>query len=324
MCAQGYATFALLRPGLNLAGVITAAWFGSWASSLGFGLLVTLTLALFPTGAPPTPRWRPAVILLALLLVLATISRMFRPGPLGDSYPTLVNPFGLPALAPLLDVFDHISFAAAVILSTAIVVVRFRRARGVEREQLKWFAYGVVLLLANFILDDVIETLRLVAAGLLESLLTYAAFLFLVAAVGVAILRYRLYDIDVIIRRTLIYTALTAALALIYFAGVLILESILQPLTGGGNDLAIVATTLLIAALFTPLRRRIQAFIDRRFYRRKYDASQIVAAFGAHLREEVDLATLSTRLVEVVDEAVQPAGVALWLRASDPGRHEGM
>jgi len=137
-------------------------------------------------------------------------------------------------------------------------------------------------------------------------------------AVGFAILRHNLYDIDIIIRRTLIYGALTALLALMYWAGVVGLQALLRPFTGAGNDLAVVATTLLVAAIFLPLRRRVQGFIDRRFFRRKYDAARTIAAFGEYVRDEVEIDKLAGRLVEVVDETMRPAHVSLWLRETAP------
>ena len=198
--------------------------------------------------------------------------------------------------------------------------MRFRRSRGEEREQIKWIAFAASLMAILFLVGF---GGSLLAQGAAEPLwlkvLSDAVSLSYVGvpvAVGFAVLRYRLYDIDVIINRTLVYGALTAMLALVYFGGVATTQTIFRALTGQEQQpqLAIVASTLIIAALFNPLRRRIQAFIDRRFYRRKYDAAKTLAAFSAKLRDETDLDTLRDDLVGVVMETVQPAHVSLWLR----------
>jgi hypothetical protein len=200
------------------------------------------------------------------------------------------------------------------------MVLRFRRSRGEEREQIKWIAFAASLMAILFLVGF---GGSLLAQGAAEPLwlkvLSDAVSLSYVGvpvAVGFAVLRYRLYDIDVIINRTLVYGALTAMLALVYFGGVATTQTIFRALTGQEQQpqLAIVASTLIIAALFNPLRRRIQAFIDRRFYRRKYDAAKTLAAFSAKLRDETDLDTLRDDLVGVVMETVQPAHVSLWLR----------
>jgi len=214
-------------------------------------------------------------------------------------------------------------FPLLLISSLSAQVYRYRRVSSPgEQHQTKWVVAGLTAGIGGFVAIVVgvqLLPFTLVEPGSFGFFVGWTGtFVFPLAipiSIAIAILRSHLYDIDLIIRRTLIYGVLTASLLVIYLGGVVLLEALLRPLTGGGNDLAIVATTLLIAALFNPLRRRIQAFIDRRFYRRKYDAAQIVAAFSAHLREEVDLPALGGRLVAVVDEAVQPAGVALWLRA---------
>jgi hypothetical protein len=187
--------------------------------------------------------------------------------------------------------------------------VRFRRARGDERQQIKWFASAAALTLAWIIVAEE-QSGEIVA---LSGLLVIAS---IPVATGIAILRYRLYDIDRIINRTLVYGSLTAALAALYFAGVTATQAIFRALTSQEEQpqLAIVVSTLVIAALFNPLRRRIQEFIDRRFYRRKYDARKTLEAFSAKLRDETDLDALSADLVGVVDETMQPAHVSLWLR----------
>jgi hypothetical protein len=203
---------------------------------------------------------------------------------------------------------------AGIILSALSLVFRFHRAAGVERQQLKWFAYAAAFLGADVMLQFFVS-------GLLNSLLSTTVLLALCTAIGIAILRYRLYDIDVVINRTLVYGSLTALLAAVYFEGVTATQAILRTLTGQEEQpqLAIVVSTLVIAALFNPLRRRIQGLIDRRFYRRKYDARKTLEAFSAKLRDETDLDALSDDLVGVVRETMQPAHVSLWLREPDRG-----
>jgi hypothetical protein len=197
-------------------------------------------------------------------------------------------------------------------------VVRYRRAKSKERQQLKWLAFATLpwlLLVAGAVLRAISDSPVL---STLLGLWVPFCIAGVSASISIAILRYRLYDIDLIIRRTLIYSVLTTFLAGIYFAGVVLFQAALRPITGEGNDLAIVATTLLIAALFLPLRGRIQRFIDERFYRRKYDAARMLAAFGQVARDEVDLDALTSRLVEVIDDTMQPAYTSLWLREGAP------
>jgi hypothetical protein len=193
--------------------------------------------------------------------------------------------------------------------------VRLRRTRGVERQQIKWFAYAIVVTVSGALLRDVIP----VALG--APWLEWAGFVPLVVgvvgipiAMGIAILRYRLYEIDLLINRTLVYGSVTAPLVVLYFSGIIGLQRFFVALTGEKSTLAVVSSTLVIAALFNPLRRRIQGFIDRRFYRRKYDARKTLEAFSAKLRDETDLRALNDTLVGVVGETMQPAHVSLWLR----------
>jgi divalent metal cation (Fe/Co/Zn/Cd) transporter len=202
----------------------------------------------------------------------------------------------------------------SIILSALSLVVRFRRASGVERQQLKWFALAAALN-GGLIVADQLRLDRLLGDAL-WNLLAVTTIAALYVAVGIAILRYRLYEIDIIINRTLVYGSLTALLAAVYFGGVTATQAIFGVLTGQEQQpqLAIVISTLVIAALFNPLRRRIQAFIDRRFYRKKYDAAKTLEAFSAKLRDETDLDALSDDLVGVVKETIQPAHVSLWLR----------
>ena len=205
-----------------------------------------------------------------------------------------------------------VCFAAAIVS----LILRFYRSQGEERLQLKWFAYaaalGFAVILSASLLDLPAVDERIDAFA--ETLVWTVAPLGLPISAGIAILRYRLYEIDLLINRTLVYGALTATLVALYFGAVVLLQKVFVALTGEKSTLAVVASTLVIAALFTPLRRRIQGFIDRRFYRRKYDAGKTLEAFSAKLRDETDLEALNKELVGVVRETMQPAHVSLWLR----------
>ncbi len=205
------------------------------------------------------------------------------------------------------------------------VFVRLRRAVGVERQQIKWFAYAAAatvggITLAYMIPETIDTPLWFERVGFAVNIAVTPA---IPISMGVAILRYRLYEIDHIINRTLVYGSLTAMLVGVYVGGIAVLQGLVRALTGQESQLAIVASTLAVAALFNPLRRRIQSFIDRRFYRRKYDAAKTLEAFSAKLRNETDLDALSDDLVGVVRETMQPAHVSLWLRpdTASEGKH---
>jgi hypothetical protein len=207
------------------------------------------------------------------------------------------------------------------------LLVRFRRARGDERQQIKWFASAAALTFVWILVSEVFEELISIEGGVPEAILAFtsaSASLVIPSipiATGIAILRYRLYDIDILINRTLVYGSLTAMLVSLYFVGIVVLQRVFVLLTGEQSTLAVVASTLSIAALFNPLRRRIQSFIDRRFYRRKYDARKTLEAFSATLRSETDLDRLGEHLAGVVGETMRPAHVSLWLRPSEGTRN---
>jgi hypothetical protein len=210
----------------------------------------------------------------------------------------------------LLDI-TNLTFPLLVVAGGAAVIARFRRSRGDERQQLKWFAYSVALMIVVFL---VWFTLALVGLAFPSALMFTVPLIGLPIAVGIAVLRYRLYDIDVVINRTLVYGALTVALVLVYFGSVVVLQRTFVLLTGSGSQLTIVASTLAIAALFNPLRRRIQGFVDRRFYRDKYDATRTLDSFSARLRDETDLGNLAGDLLSVIRNTVHPEHASLWLR----------
>jgi hypothetical protein len=308
-----YAIYALLaRPGSLPAGE-AAAWICSWLFAPQLGLSGLLVL-LFPNGRLPSAPWRWFVGFSVLATSLATVMAALSPGKVDIGLGSLHNPLGIEGLP---NVYKPVE---ALLLSLALVaggaqVVRLRRTRGVERQQIKWFAYAIVVTVSGALLRDVIP----VALGV--PWLEWVGFVPLVVgavsipiAMGIAILRYRLYNIDLLINRTLVYGLLTAMLVALYFGGIVVLQSLFVVLIGEKSTLAVVASTLLIAALFNPFRRRIQAAVDRRFYRRKYDARNTLEAFSAKLRDETDLEALNVDLVGVVRETMQPAHVSLWLR----------
>ena len=301
-----YGTYALVTdPGSLPAGVI-GAWIGTWVWLPSVTLTITFLLLLFPHGRLLSPRWRPVAWLAAGLTVGAVVFFALAPWDLLDPGVPAQNPFGIEGLRNLGVAVATPVFLVGIptmLLSVVSLVLRFRRSRGTERQQLKWFVYAGVLSVGAILVPS--------AAS---SLLQLLVLPLLPVAAGIAILRYRLYEIDLIINRTLVYGSLTATLVLLYFGGVVVLQQLFVVLTGQQSTLAIVASTLLIAALFSPLRKRIQAFVDRRFYRRKYDATKTLAAFNVRLRDERELDALSGDLVGVVTGTMQPAHVRLWLR----------
>jgi hypothetical protein len=289
------------------------------------GLLSIYLILFFPDGKLPSRRWRPLAWFSGAVLIMISLSIALAPGPLPD-LGGVRNPFGLEGYAWIVDASNVIPvlLPLCAVASALGLVLRYRRSESEEREQIKWIAFagsfvGLMSLITVFS-ALVFEPLFLDSTGtqplwlgVLQDveLLSFAG---IPVAVGFAVLRYRLYDIDVIINRTLVYGSLTVTLVALYFGGIVVLQRVFVVLTGQQSTLAVVASTLLIAALFSPLRRRIQAFIDRRFYRKKYDAKKTLEAFSTKLREGTDLDALSNDLVGVVRETMQPAHVSLWLR----------
>ena len=283
-----YVALSVAPPSGRLPGTQWVAWFAQGIWVPGFGPALTFLLLLFPDGRLPSRRWRPVGWLAVAAMATLVSGMAFTPGPLVD-HPEVRNPLGLaPLEGSLLEGggAGWLLLPMSVVLSASSMVVRFRRAAGEERQQIKWFALaaafaavGWMVLTVAYATDDGTENLLLVAAQLLQLL----SFLGIPLAVGIAVLKYRLYDIDVLINRTLVYGSLTAMLVTTYFGGIVVLQRVFVVLTGQESQLAVVASTLVIAALFNPLRRRIQGFIDRRFYRRKYDAAKTLEAFSASL-----------------------------------------
>ena len=296
-----YAVYAVLARSEALPGSQAMLWLQSWFWMLFVGLLVFLLL-LFPTGRLPSSRWRPfAWVSVAMISVAVIWSSMISPDVRPDAPPSPVQ----------------LSVMLLGLVAAASVVVGRRGARGVERQQIKWLLYaGAIFFVGPTFQITVSYVLRVEGSWSLwvGNILGVVSGLGVPVAIGFAILRYRLYDIDRIINRTLVYGSLTATLVALYFGGIVLSQRVFVLLIGQQSALAVVASTLLIAALFTPLRRRIQSFIDRSFYRRKYDARKTLEAFASKLRDETDLEALNNELVGVVRETMQPAHVSLWLR----------
>jgi hypothetical protein len=307
-----YGYYALhTNPGPAPGGVL-ALWLQSlvWFPPIG---LVPLLVLVVPDGSLPSPRWRPLAWITVAAMAVVIVAGALSPGPIGgDPLPgTPQNPLGIESARQALNLAAGVGFLlipTLAVVALLALVLRFRRARGVERQQLKWFAYGTLLLLAGLAafftsLSEGVSKI-IVAAGL-------GCF---TAALAVAVLRHGLYEIDVIINRTLVYGLLTALLGGTYAIAVLVLGQLFGGVGGDPPSWAVAGATLAVAALFQPARRRIQAIVDRRFNRRKYDAAKTVEAFSHRLREEVDLDALSVELLGVVDQTMQPTRASIWLR----------
>ncbi|MPZ50634.1 MAG: hypothetical protein GEU75_15270 [Dehalococcoidia bacterium] len=282
----------------------------------GLFLMATLLLLLFPDGRLPSPRWRWLVRLSLISIVGMYFAGLISNEPWGWGRPAYENPL---AVAPEIEVPLILLFSAGAFLSVGASVValikRYRRSTGIERLQIRWLAAGGSLSVAIWF-----TVILLVEAGAanedLAILVSVGVFVSIPAAIGIAILRHRLYDIDRLINRTLVYALLTAGLAATYLGLVVGLQAALRSFNGG-SDLAIVVTTLVVAGLFLPARRRVQDAVDRRFNRRAYNAGRTIDAFSARLRQQIDLDTLRYELLAVVDETMQPEEASLWVRTEE-------
>jgi hypothetical protein len=309
-----YAEYAYVtRPGSLPGAVVAVSLYWFWFPLLG--LILVFTPLLFPTGRLLSARWRPVAVAAAVGLAAVTVLAALQPTiRLQNEDYTVGNPIGIAGVpdpeaggvvgAVLLGLLFG-CMAAAV----ASVVVRFRRSRGVERQQLKWFTYAAALLFLSFLLTGF-----LLPAGPVTDVVFGLTIALVPTAAGVAILRYRLYDIDRLINRTLVYGLLTALLGAVYAGAVLLLGQLFGGMGTEPPSWAVAGATLAVAALFQPARRRIQAVVDRRFNRRKYDAARTIEAFSARLRDEIDLDTLSAELLAVVHQTMEPTRASLWLR----------
>ena len=311
-----YAVRGLVDAPGSLPAATTVAWLYSWAFPPLFGVVGSIFL-LFPNGRLLSPRWR--VVLWAQWVTVAVFAggvAFFTET--AAAVPGYRNPYlivSFPELLQLSPVLLLPSVAAALSL-----ILRSRRARGAERQQLKWVGYAVALFTLTFVGGAALN--GLVQLGLPKpdgfaaaagDVISFGSFLAVPLAIAVAVMRYRLYDIDLLINRTLVYGSLTAVLVLAYVAGVAAFQFLLSPFTSG-SPIAVAVSTLAVVALFQPLRRGIQSAVDRRFYRRRYDAERTLDAFAARLREQIDLGALEGELLDAVRETVQPAHAGVWLR----------
>jgi hypothetical protein len=313
--ATGYAEYWLASGSGSRSLGETAAWFATWLWILLVCVPTSFLLLLFPDGRLPSPRWRPVAWCAGLGISSFVAGYALDAGPLED-FPQIANPYVIDSpVVGVVRVAAGFVVAGSIVASAVSLVIRLRRAGSEQRQQIKWLAYGGAVVVGTLFVAGFISIWSVTVSIVIISV----ALLGLPISTGIAIARHRLYDIDILINRTLVYGTLTATLALVYVGSVVSLQAALRVLTGQESALAVVASTLAIAALFNPLRRRVQGFVDRRFYRRKYDAAKTLEAFNARLRDETDLNALSNDLVGVVRGTVQPTRVSLWLRPEDTG-----
>jgi hypothetical protein len=309
--AQEYGSYALVERGGTLPGGEWAVWLSQLALFLGVGPGGTYLLLVFPNGRPPSPRWRPVAwyTVFALTVGIAASSVLFTTVGYGLVAP---NPISFGFQVPLdqggRQLFPTLLVGPAAILCVAAFVHRFRGSRGVERQQLKWVAYAAVIFVISLLVLVPLSFERK-PLEIAQQLITLS----LPVAAGIAILRYRLYDIDLLINRTLVYGATSAAIAATFFIGIVALQALLRPVTAG-SELAIAASTLVSFALFQPIRRWVQDAVDRRFDRSRYDAARTLDLFADRLRDEVDLDALREDLLASVRATMAPTHTSLWLR----------
>jgi hypothetical protein len=307
--------FAFLATELAVYGFVTApgslpldefiAWLGLWLWQYMLMPLV-FVIFLFPSGRLPSPAWRPVAWGVGIFLTMVTL--IFAFGTPGYSeYPQIANPYAVPALFPVFEALQAAFIIYIFILGLAVasLIARYRKASPTEKQQLKWIVLAGIVMVVSLLLSQIPSPL--------VNFLWVFAVLALPSAMAIAILRHRLYDIDLLINRTIVYAAVTAALAATFFAGLVLLQAVLRPLTNA-NELGVAASTLLSFALFQPIRRRIQSVVDRRFDRHKYDAERTLEAFSTRLRDEIDIDALRDDLVAAVGGTMAPVHVSLWLR----------
>ena len=294
-------------------------WFSSWGWIIFLGL-VAMAILRFPSGDLPSPRWRIPARLIVLGFVIGSAAFALAPGPLNNLPSHITNRYALPdtRTTEAFVTLGIVCFMGALAASALGVIQRFRSSRGIQRQQMKLFAFAAGFFAVSMVMIGVfVESSSALLVDTLE-IVNSIAVVSVPIAMAVAIMRYRLYDIDLIVRRTLVYGALTAVLALFYLGTVVLLRGLLDPITQD-SDIAIAGSTLAVAAAFRPLRTRVQGFIDRRFYRGKYDAVETLGEFSARLRDQIDLASLSGEVLAVVGTTMQPAHASLWLREPAEG-----
>jgi hypothetical protein len=307
----GIAVDGLVTSPGKIPGAIWLAWLSGVTGYPGFVIAAGFLPLVYPSGRLPSPRWRAVVVVGVIATLLVILESAFGPFPAGSYPPSAQNPVQITgpagdAIAVLGSLGSAPGIGVLIAAAAISIVVRYRRSVGVEREQIKWFAYVAAIVIA-----------ALVVAGLSGSWVAWLVVLtglaLLPVAIGIAVLRYRLYDIDVVIRRTLVYAVLAGLLAVAYGGSVLLLSALLAPLTSQ-NSLAVAGSTLLVAALFQPVRGRVKSIVDRRFYRSRYDAKQELAELGQRLLGEVDLEGVRSDVVATIGRTLQPASVSVWLR----------
>jgi hypothetical protein len=315
--ADQYGIYAYVTRPEPLPGATFAAWYGSWPWFLVLALTLIFTPLLFPTGRLLSPRWRLvawlAGVTTAVLTALISVVPDLRLGTVPDK--VIANPIGVAAVgnpekSPVVPALNILLIVLAAVAFGSLVL-RFRRSRGEERQQLKWFTYAATLVPLALVGDSL--------PAPIGDLIYAVPIVFLPVAAGIAILRYRLYDIDRLINRTLVYGLLTAVLAAVYVGVVPVLVQVSGGIGTKPPSWAVAGGTLAAAALFQPARRRIQAAVDRRFNRRKYNTAKTIEAYSVRLRDQLDLDTLSTEMLAVVDQTMEPTRVSLWLRPSPHG-----
>ena len=316
--AGRYSTYAYLNDAGDGPLALLGAWFGEWYWFVFLMLTFSLLPQLFPTGRPMPGRWESfakAVFVFTLILAAAT---MFEDELiLIGTEAVLDNPIGIPGFPDIEEGFAAIPLLIGGLTSllggVLAITLRFRRSSGDERLQLKWFTFAVLALVIQFVIQSFFGGEQ----GHLYPVIDGIALALVPISAAIAILRYRLYDIDLVINRALVYAVLSAILAGAYLGIVVLLQGVFAPFTAD-SDIAVAGSTLAVAGLFRPVRGRVQHFIDRRFYRHKYDAAETLEEFASSLRDEVDLDALSTQLVQVVASTMQPAHASLWLRSEEP------
>jgi hypothetical protein len=309
---QGYGLYGTATVPGAVIGAGTALWAATWFWSIPASAL-TVAILLFPDGRLLSRRWRPAIWATIIAIALNSAGDALRV-PLAQPDLRIESPIGTPLPAESLIWLSYVGtslWVGAMLTAGTSLVVRFRRARGIERQQLKWFAYATAIALVALVISSVSYGLREIAPFI--TALSAISVLLIPVSAAAAILRYRLYDIDVVIERTLVYGVVTATLGATYVATVVVLQGLLRPLTEG-SEIAVALSTLLVVALFHPIRRRAQDAVDRRFYRARYDAARTVDAFVVRLRNDVELDSVRADLLEVVNSTIHPAHASVWLR----------
>ncbi len=302
-----YASFGTVGRPSPIPGAVFAAWLVSWVWVIEVALVAVFLLLLFPDGHFLSPRWRGVAWLGGGSAAIAAFGLAFNAGPLNNAQYTQ-NPYPLFGDADLSVFYWAMAgLAIAGVGAATSLFVRYRRSRGTERQQLKWLAVEAIVISLALIVGTFAQNNKWASVFLISAIALAPVM------IGIAVLRYRLYDIDVLINRALVYGATTAAIAIAFFAGIIVLQAALRPITGG-SELAVAASTLLCFALFQPVRRRMQSGVDQRFYRSRYDASRTLDVFTSRLAGEVDLDAVGAELAKAVTQTVRPAHVSLWLR----------